>query len=515
MSKSLYKQSIKANGVMWLVITFAVCFMLSCVMLIAGNGNIGQSKTAIKDTIIQGELTSQIQSRALNYYETSNEALLYFDECFKTDFITFYTNALMSGMNEDQAEQLATMSAYKSASEALQEYYLDLINSLGYQEGSVEALEIQGLIFYIFNPLQLDESHMFDDFYTIHGEAAPRYELLFANIINGDNTKEREKYAMTNSIIFLAGNMVKEENINSILNELVEYGVTTEQYSEFGFDKYSKIKDIAISTLVDYRANLEYRLDNMNENETIEQIKTELTKDSSRSMLASLPTEVSDALQEIGKADLYGTLVGSVFFKMSGLLLPIIYMIMVANALIAGQVDSGSMAYILSTSTKRKEVTFTQALFLITSLLAMFVLTTITSVICFSLVDVNTSLTYGKLLLINLGAFIVMFAMSGISFLASCWFNRSKHSMALGGGLNMFFLVATMLGLFGSPVLPSIIRMDSLNYFNYLSIISLFDVLSILEGTFVFWWKLIILVAIGVVCYIIGSIKFTKKDLPL
>lgn len=30
--------------------------------------------------------------------------------------------------------------------------------------------------------------------------------------------------------------------------------------------------------------------------------------------------------------------------------------------------------------------------------------------------------------------------------------------MALGGGLNMFFLVATMLGLFGSPVFPSIIR---------------------------------------------------------
>ena len=53
--------------------------------------------------------------------------------------------------------------------------------------------------------------------------------------------------------------------------------------------------------------------------------------------------------------------------------------------------------------------------------------------------------------------------------------------MALGGGLNMFFLVATMLGLFGSPVLPSIIRMEALNAFNYVSIISLFDVVSILD----------------------------------
>ena len=68
-------------------------------------------------------------------------------------------------------------------------------------------------------------------------------------------------------------------------------------------------------------------------------------------LLSALPDTVSDALKEIGAADLYGTLVGSIFFKMAGLLLPIIYMIMTANALIAGQVDSGSMAYILATGT--------------------------------------------------------------------------------------------------------------------------------------------------------------------
>ncbi|MDE6613815.1 MAG: hypothetical protein K2K28_04615, partial [Clostridia bacterium] len=102
-----------------------------------------------------------------------------------------------------------------------------------------------------------------------------------------------------------------------------------------------------------------------------------------------------------------------------------------------------------------------------------------------------------------------------ICFLASCCFNRSKHSMALGGGLNMFFLVATMLGLFGSPVLPSIIRMEALNAFNYVSIISLFDVVSILEGTTAFIWKWAILIVVGIVCYVAGSLRFKKKDLPL
>ena len=84
-SKSLFKQSCKANGAMWAIITFATCFMLACVMLIAGGGNLAEAKTAIADTIIQGELTSQMQQRAVNYYMISNEALGHFDETFKAE----------------------------------------------------------------------------------------------------------------------------------------------------------------------------------------------------------------------------------------------------------------------------------------------------------------------------------------------------------------------------------------------------------------------------------------------
>ena len=108
-----------------------------------------------------------------------------------------------------------------------------------------------------------------------------------------------------------------------------------------------------------------------------------------------------------------------------------------------------------------------------------------------------------------------MFAMSGISFMASCLFNRSKHSMNIGGGLNMFFLVASMLGLFGSKIMPSVVRLSSLNFFNYVTIITLFDVNSILAGTTTFIWKWAILVGIGLICFIVGSVRFQKKDLPL
>lgn len=228
-----------------------------------------------------------------------------------------------------------------------------------------------------------------------------------------------------------------------------------------------------------------------------------------------MPEEVSDALEEIGQADLYTLIVGSIFYKLAGLLLPIIYMIMASNNLVSGQVDSGSMAYVLSTSTKRSTVVFTQGLYLIGSLLAMFSLTTITGCVCLSLVTEDAELTYGNLILLNVGAFLVLLALSGLCFFTSCVFDRSKRSMAIGGGLSIFALVAAMLGLFGSPVIPSVVRLDALNNFNYATIISLFDVISIIDGTDAFIWKFIVLGVAGLLGYVIGSVRFTKKDLPL
>ena len=150
------------------------------------------------------------------------------------------------------------------------------------------------------------------------------------------------------------------------------------------------------------------------------------------------------------------------------------------------------------------------------SLFAMFALTTITSVLGLAIVGSSEiTITYGQILLLNLGAFITMVAVSGICFLASAWFNRSKISMSVGGGLTMFFLVATILGLFGSIVIPSAIRIDAMKYFNYVSIITLFDATSILGGTLTYLWKFAILLVIGIVTYTVGIIKFNKKDLPL
>ena len=84
-SKALFKQSCKANGTMWSIITAAVCFMLACVMLISGNGTIGAVKDSIQDTIITKEIDAGLKKRAVNYYTGATDGLEQFDRLFSAN----------------------------------------------------------------------------------------------------------------------------------------------------------------------------------------------------------------------------------------------------------------------------------------------------------------------------------------------------------------------------------------------------------------------------------------------
>ncbi|MFA6667431.1 MAG: ABC transporter permease subunit [Bacilli bacterium] len=611
-SKALFKQSCKANGLMWLIITIMECFMLACVMCISGSGNIGSTKNTFENTIITGEIDSAIEKRSITYYAYATDGLKTFDEDFKNYYIQDVTDSTIYSAKvdawlgakpvltdySDQETYLAAISTwqnsfptYEKESEKIYAYYYNewlkaapdstkftdqqtylaavnawmaqkpqpsstsatsayssAVTSLEthieeemlkvdstYTKDSDEVKEVKGDVFYALNPM-----HNFDSFFTDNNEEIPAdYDVtnIVLHISSNDvdtylSSDERYNYisdrCSNSSSIFIAQNLTTESSINAIMDSLSEYGITRDLYDSFGYT-YSNLKHTANLTIASYQAQYDYELTNINKNyadgkyatvdeykEAISKANDEIITNLSSSLIASLPEEISNALEEVGKLDLYSLVVGTIFYKMAGLLLPIIYMIMVSNNLIAGQVDSGSMAYVLSTSTKRKTVTFTQASYSILSLLGMFICTTITSCICLANVHLtSSSLDYPRLLLMNLGAFLVLFALSGLNFLTSCTFDRSKRSMSIGGGLSMFALVATMLGLFGTDVIPQVIRLTALDYFNYASIITLFDVSSIVDMSTTFIWKFAILFAFGLVCYIAGSIIFKKKDLPL
>ncbi len=606
-SKALFKQSCKANGAMWGIITAAVCFMLACVMLISGTSSISSVKEGVETTIVQEAINATIRKSAVSEYAKSVDGEEIFDEEFTVKFNEINTIETYSGSyvptltglitdyvssEESKAaiaeEVTAKVTEYMSSSDA-QAKIVEYMTSGLSQEEAIEKLKNEKIAEYTssvtaahiasakenkdlqsaaFISVYLTPSYTYaidkviavysassspvvtinpnnqaDSVYNQYKEEIPEEYVsdltsymmndvvsvaqgissttLSTYIDSEERISFREDRAYYASSMLVAGKMNEEETINTLLDNLAEYGITKEKYEAMGFT-YDYVHKASYEASLEYQEKLTYEISLLDPSLSgeeyeakVAQIKEEMNVAVTGSLLDKLPEDVSSGIEELGKMDLYGLIVGSIFFKMAGLLLPIIYMIMASNNLIAGQVDTGSMAYVLSTSTKRRQVTFTQGLFLALSLFLMFAATSITSVVCFAIANVNTNLTIGKLLLINLGAFVVLFAMSGINFFTSCYFDRSKNAMALGGGLSMFFLVATMLGLFGSPVIPSVVRITALNNFNYVSIISLFDVVSILDGTWAWAWKLAILLAIGILGYILGDIKFRKKDLPL
>ncbi len=236
--------------------------------------------------------------------------------------------------------------------------------------------------------------------------------------------------------------------------------------------------------------------------------------------LTALGTD-ADKLMSMSTMDI-DKFIQDMYYTMAGIMLAMIYVIVTANKLVAAQVDRGSMAYVLSTPTRRSSVMFTQAGFLLLSLFGMFFITSgvglLTQWIGYG------SLTWtsaSKTLLLNLGGFCVMVAISGICFMSSCLFSLSKYSLAMGGSITVFFFVCKILGLFGQPDFVNLgMGVEAMNVFNYMTIVSFLDSSSIATlGTDAvcldFIWKFAILVGIGIITYTIGMWRFTKKDLPL
>lgn len=206
-------------------------------------------------------------------------------------------------------------------------------------------------------------------------------------------------------------------------------------------------------------------------------------------------------------------------YTVMGLLPIFLFVVIIGNSLIVNQVDKGSMAYVLSTPTKRSAVTTTQTIFMAVTPLIMLAVTCGVRLIASNIF--LDSYNAKEIIVLYLGMYILVEAVAGICYLGSCMFNQSSKAMAFGGGLTVWFFIASILGLFGNKDMVKMgFGADSLNVFNKLTLVGLFDVNSIStigsgDVNYAFVWKLVILALISVGCYIAGSTIFKKKDLPL
>lgn len=244
-------------------------------------------------------------------------------------------------------------------------------------------------------------------------------------------------------------------------------------------------------------------------------------------------------IQTLSQIDL-NAIMNDLIYKIAGVLLPMIYIMIVANKLIASQVSDGSMAYILSTPTNRKKVLRTQYLFLIASLVAMYLIITIGALVSEGIANAILRSNYGdeavnplayrliRTILYCFGSMMAIFGLSGICFGASAYCNKSNKSIAVGGGVSILCFISCILGLFGNKVFVAVgIGVQSMNIFNFLTLFSLIDTENInafckaLNGmtggsmNFIWLLELGILFIIGIGGAIFGSIHFVRKDLPL
>lgn len=227
-------------------------------------------------------------------------------------------------------------------------------------------------------------------------------------------------------------------------------------------------------------------------------------EDAIRAMMNVLPQEMTNALN-FNLLDT--TLIGFMASYLYGFLVimfPMIYIIIVSNRMMAKHVDSGSMAYLLATPNDRKNIALTQLTFLAGSI---FLLIAYITVMGYLLAEGFFPGSLDKKIFfdLNLGAFALHFAFGGIGFLASSFFNETKHSLAFGGGIPiLFFLISTLANVGG--------KLENLKYGTILTFYNNADILNQIQGIYL---NFSILFAIGFICYTFGVVIFNKKDLSI
>ncbi len=256
------------------------------------------------------------------------------------------------------------------------------------------------------------------------------------------------------------------------------------------------------------------------------------------SMMSGVVTIAIDAIQSELAGDLNGemlekmgkmgleiphmdpsVILDTMYYKVI-VLIPIFLLVVVAsNALIASQVDDGSMAYILATPTERRAVAFTHMVFmLVVPLLIMGIVCGVKCGLNEQIIgDVDWEVTVVKFA----GMYVLVEAVSAVCYLGSCLFNRSSRALTFGGGITVWCFIASLLGVFGSDKLVEMgVGITELDIFNQLTLVGLLDITAMeTVGSdmvnYDFLWKLGILAGIAAVAYGAGALRFCRKDLPL
>ena len=296
------------------------------------------------------------------------------------------------------------------------------------------------------------------------------------------------------------------------------YDIVSRDGGNSGKEMMNLINSYSVSAIASYKKLYQNKLDAGYSSSDANLIATSIA---GKGIMDQLPNKVHTSLSEMGEMNTYGVVLGGIGFALACLLIPMGYTIMLSNDLVCKKVENGSLAFTFSTPIKRNTYIFTEAVYLIFTETVMAIVLTGTALLAryFGILagsaDIETAITVEYILKFGLGNYLVTLAISGICFFSSSLFNKTTNAVGLGGGLSIFFYICSILGLFGTKTMPGAIRIDAMNFFNYLTIMTFFDSNAVLSNDAIYWYKLIGLAGIFVITYLMSFVVFDKKDLPL
>ncbi len=218
----------------------------------------------------------------------------------------------------------------------------------------------------------------------------------------------------------------------------------------------------------------------------------------------TLPRGMLDAFGFDAPATDLVSFIALYFYGFLILLFPMIYCVILANRLVSALVDRGSMAFLLATPNSRSKIVITQALYLVVSITVLLILNAGAGLL-FSEILFPGEMDIPAFLNLNLVSIVLTLAIGAICFFFSCLFNEAKNSVALGGGLPVFFFVVKMLSNIG----------DNYTWLEYLTIYSLFDAHDLVSGEQSVTVLFLVFTAIALALYGSGIIIFSRRNLYL
>ncbi|AVN64489.1 MULTISPECIES: ABC-2 family transporter permease [Mesoplasma] len=201
-------------------------------------------------------------------------------------------------------------------------------------------------------------------------------------------------------------------------------------------------------------------------------------------------------------------------FTSIGFEIPLIFVIIASNKIMVGEVQTGRITYVVASPLKRTTIINTKIIFMTLTLFVGFILNVILTAPVIIMNASKIDITFGAYVTSLAGMFLLLFMISGITFLASTYFNKAVWSYVVGAGLPILFFIVSMLS-------SSVEALEPLKYITLNSLYNRTNVFEIENGTNTLasanHWigQYLTMFIIGVGLYVTSSYVFKTKDLLL